>query len=1430
MKIFHAERQCCGSNFKAETTIVLEDSNTCPGQCGAASGHGVCDIGAGECLCCEGWSGPDCQTVGNAGADGGEAGFTTGTGITYTAPLAKYVDDSYCWNSDVSDLVDDEAPKNDGAGDSWKDKCPKPLTTLTSTTTTTIATTTQSRAVPFDCETHQLPIQVLLTDDRPTHYQVVELDVAKGTFATLYELPLSMFAGWTKMNSVSINPVDGIAYATFLIGEISWLGRFSRNEVDFVAKLSVTPNSATFDSEGNYYFDMAYISGKGFKDNFRIWKLEGVDKLEGFKDRNADFIADFSNMPATASAALPDALNNRFLVHQPADLAPIFADYEVPGTFAEYLVGVFFDNGLWLYVSNPETETFWFFKVPHEKCPDELKALQNGIETFGAGWTYDRRMLFSANSGAGIFEVTLDDLEKESASIVYVGPTIITGKNDGMNCLGAAIPYATCAAKDATLSGTNAKNNPVTNDECGAGYFYNGGDRLCSSERCAVADGGKDHDTCCTKVTTTTTTTTRTTVTTTTSTTSTTATDTTTTSTTTTSTTTTTATETATTISTTTRTYTSTTITRTSTTHSSTTHSSTTHTSTTASTTTTTDTTTTFSSTTVSTTTSTMSVSTTTISTTSYTGTQTTATATSTTRTSSTVTATTRTTTTQTGTSTTATATTHTDTSTTRTTTTHTDTSTTGTDTTTTHTDTSTSITETLTSTSQSTTTTTTGTTAATNDDDDDFTGGLCFDTPTGEQVCDDSDGKFPVLQWGAPLLGPVKEDSALGTVVTTLPMPTIDGSPMSFGGATFSVIDTGRRRRNEQQRPRRAALPFGVDAATGAVTVDAELDFETQPSYVFTVGVTGNRRSDTASDGEPLDPLPFAATIAITIDLAPVACPVSTGFSATGTFPCMVYTVCEGGTDVEIYPPTTTTDRVCTVSKSNVPGVAEAAQAAAVAAAADNEDPASNTAASVSSGMVAGIIIGIALAIVLVALVTKQNNQSPAKDAIDDTDPRFAGTLPLSTQEANAARGFNSALTPGAEALYETAAAYTVGREYMDAAGIAAKQANDDTVYAVAASGEAGNPIYALGTNPPLYTAEATYDTAAPSAVHGEELYAGDALYSVAASGAADQPVYDVGTTGGEPTYDMGAVAESNIDDMYAMADSTGHALNPLLMSAGNEPLYSLGSNADYRLNESSTGGEALYAYADGDQQASAGAGGGPAGAAEALYALGAAAETAGDAMYDIARINSVKAILLGGGSSRRGSSSSRQHSRRSSIRSFGGEVSATETNHRVRPLSQAGRSSSYGNALDMAGADDSHPTYQIAESHVRLSTNVNALATELASELAIANVDYDVADVDIANIDDDMMNSATLKRQMDGSGAGHAGRAGAQVGTSGSNAPVPHVYDMSAAAPDPAYNAPAAVWEALEVHPETGASFRIKSVRRNNPLMPQDPSTTDL
>lgn len=132
---------------------------------------------------------------------------------------------------------------------------------------------------------------------------MLELDVAKGTYTRLYALETSLIPDdrWTQMNSAGINPIDGIAYASVLVDEIPFLVRFSRDELDFVAKLPVDSFSGTFDSKGNYYID--YFERKP-TNMYMLWKIESVDTFRGTKVYNSTSLADLSDMPATAQTNL----------------------------------------------------------------------------------------------------------------------------------------------------------------------------------------------------------------------------------------------------------------------------------------------------------------------------------------------------------------------------------------------------------------------------------------------------------------------------------------------------------------------------------------------------------------------------------------------------------------------------------------------------------------------------------------------------------------------------------------------------------------------------------------------------------------------------------------------------------------------------------------------------------------------------------------------------------------------------------------------------------------------------------------------------------------------------------------------------------------------------------------------------------------------
>jgi len=146
--------------------------------------------------------------------------------------------------------------------------------------------------------------------------------------------------------------------------------------------------------------------------------------------------------------------------------------------------------------------------------------------------------------------------------------------------------------------------------------------------------------------------------------------------------------------------------------------------------------------------------------------------------------------------------------------------------------------------------------------------------------------------------------------VVAALPRPTVDGVVIAAGDGdvTYRIAAPadGTTRHSGQ------SAAFTVDASSGNVVVAKPLDYETIPAHTIVVIVSTVSSSGTEA---------IAAIIKVTISIVAVACIKDVSFSATGTFPCQAYTICKGGRDFEMVAATTTSDRSCAITKTNVAG-----------------------------------------------------------------------------------------------------------------------------------------------------------------------------------------------------------------------------------------------------------------------------------------------------------------------------------------------------------------------------------------------------------------------------------------------------------------------------------------------------------------------------
>jgi hypothetical protein len=170
------------------------------------------------------------------------------------------------------------------------------------------------------------------------------------------------------------------------------------------------PNSAGFDSNGNYHIH--YIPALGNK----LFVLEGAnrpDRLSGATQ-------------VTASADLSSLSNAGTLNVAAADLAT----KNVNGVTMGFIQGV--GGGAWAYRLSPTYEAKYIGSI--------FKAGSTGTlaQSFGSMFTFNNEIYAAANNGDGVYKLHLDNFDFDNPSTVvfeYMGPSMPSSANDGMNCL-----------------------------------------------------------------------------------------------------------------------------------------------------------------------------------------------------------------------------------------------------------------------------------------------------------------------------------------------------------------------------------------------------------------------------------------------------------------------------------------------------------------------------------------------------------------------------------------------------------------------------------------------------------------------------------------------------------------------------------------------------------------------------------------------------------------------------------------------------------------------------------------------------------------------------------------------------------------------------------------------------------------------------------
>jgi len=257
---------------------------------------------------------------------------------------------------------------------------------------------------PWKCDKIGTPLQVINKDGKS---KIMALDIPTGKYKDVFEVKKE----WTKpkfkkINACGINPVDSILYCIMKVKRNSFVVRIDTTKVAFVAKVQWAI-AASFDSSGNFY-----MSG-----DHGLMLIPKVADLDG---------------AACPYCKVPDRSKMSPIVkgRMGADLTVIEANLEGKGK-QTYAIGVGKKKLQIARVSGGETKKW---SLAHKGLP---------TTGWGAAWNFRSELFFASNSGQGVFQLDLGNinLAKKIVKFVKAGKSMATDSNDGLGCPKGRSPF-----------------------------------------------------------------------------------------------------------------------------------------------------------------------------------------------------------------------------------------------------------------------------------------------------------------------------------------------------------------------------------------------------------------------------------------------------------------------------------------------------------------------------------------------------------------------------------------------------------------------------------------------------------------------------------------------------------------------------------------------------------------------------------------------------------------------------------------------------------------------------------------------------------------------------------------------------------------------------------------------------------------------------
>mmetsp|Transcript_141530 Transcript_141530/g.257227 ORF Transcript_141530/g.257227 Transcript_141530/m.257227 type:complete len:639 (-) Transcript_141530:89-2005(-) len=295
--------------------------------------------------------------------------------------------------------------------------------------------------IPFDCTDHPGPVQAFWRDG---HYDVDKLNTTTGNYTNLFKVMKNETTPpFRVLNAWGINPADSIIYAAMVIDEWNddiyptpppfYIVRVDDTKVRFIAKVQApfgSPIAGAFDSQGTYYV----VS------NPSLLAFPDLSTFRSYEDRED------ARLPTYSTESDFVTIRNMSGAAQIADIAAIDVDLGDGSGVISWVMAA--NTALQLVLMNPAAGTYHV--IPTNDVLDG-HALEGNWErmNMGAAWTFEGRVFFATNDGAGVFEVPVSEVQfpfTSAVTLTRVGSSAPIHDNDGLNCVDNPSPWPAAPA------------------------------------------------------------------------------------------------------------------------------------------------------------------------------------------------------------------------------------------------------------------------------------------------------------------------------------------------------------------------------------------------------------------------------------------------------------------------------------------------------------------------------------------------------------------------------------------------------------------------------------------------------------------------------------------------------------------------------------------------------------------------------------------------------------------------------------------------------------------------------------------------------------------------------------------------------------------------------------------------------------------------